>query len=366
MTHAVPAAAVEIPLSPDQFAAAERPVLNAGQIAVSAFRYASGIEALRVVAPRAELVVLPYFGHQIWRAGFDGRDVTMGSMFEEPVRTARYLETYGAFFIHCGLLGLGAPGPKDNHVLHGELPLAPFGDATIRVHPDGRLEVSGVYRHRVAFTANYRATSRIVVAPDRADVEISLAVENLRSAPMDLLYLGHANFRPVDHGRLDYSAPYTPEAVAVRRSIPAHISPPEGYAEYIAELADNPTLHHVLDPSLSFDPEAVFTLSMRSDAEGWAHGMQTHPDGSADFISYDTSGLPLATRWVCRTADQQGLGIAMPATSGVEGYTIEKAAGRVAVVPGKGVWTARMRMGRIGRAEADALRNRIDRIAGRG
>ncbi|GIS11657.1 MAG: hypothetical protein CM15mP115_08080 [Alphaproteobacteria bacterium] len=47
--------------------------------------------------------MLPFKGQQIWRAGFDGRDLTMRSMFDEPVDTQVYLETYGAFMIHCGL-----------------------------------------------------------------------------------------------------------------------------------------------------------------------------------------------------------------------------------------------------------------------
>ena len=103
--------AVRIELYRSSFEDVERQLVEIGEFAVSTFRYASDIEALRVSNARGEIIVLPFKGQQIWRARFDGRDLTMKSMFDEPVDTKVYLETYGAFMIHCGLTGLGAPGP---------------------------------------------------------------------------------------------------------------------------------------------------------------------------------------------------------------------------------------------------------------
>jgi hypothetical protein len=151
----------------------------------------------------------------------------------------------------------------------------------------------------------------------------------------------------------------------VRRSIPPHIKAGPGYAEFLAALARDPARHHLLDPALPFDPEAVFTVRMIPDAAGWTHAMQVHPEGHADVISYDTATLPLAIRWVCRTGDQQGLGIALPATAGVEGHAAEKAAGRIVTVPPLGRWQARMRMGALDAGAAAELEARIDRLAGR-
>ena len=94
--------AVRIELHRSSFESRERRLLETGEFTVSAFRYDSGIEALRVCNARGEIIVLPFKGQQIWRAGFDGRDLTMRSMFDEPVDTHVYLETYGAFMIHCG------------------------------------------------------------------------------------------------------------------------------------------------------------------------------------------------------------------------------------------------------------------------
>ena len=360
--------AVSVPLLPSDFPdRGARQVAAAGDMRAEAFRYASGVEALRLLTPRARVVVLPFQGQQVWRAAFDGRELAMASMFDEPVATDDYLATYGAFFIHCGITRIGPPAADDPHPLHGELPLGRFETAELVIdEAAGRIGVRGRFRHRIAFTVNYEATAEVSLGADDTAIEVTLDVVNRRgAAPLELMYLGHANFRPVDHGRLVYAARYTPEDVAVRRSIPPHIKAGPGHAEFLAELARDPTRHHVLDPALPFDPEAVFTLRMIPDAEGWSHAMQVHPEGHADVVSHDARSLPLAIRWVCRTADQQGLGIALPATAGVEGYAAEKAAGRIVTVPPLGEWRARMRMGALDAAAAAEMEGRIDRLAGR-
>ena len=342
----------------------EAHVLSHGDFKISTFRYSSGIEALRVTSKRTEIIVLPFKGQQIWRASFDGVDVTMKSMFEEPVDTDVYLETYGAFFIHCGMTAMGAPSPEDTHPLHGELPNAPFQEAYVQLSED-RLVIGGTYQHRVAFTHHYLARSEITLDPSEAAIEVSLDVENRRKTPMDLMYLGHANFRPVAGGELVYSAPYTPQAVRVRTSVPSHIKVPDGYMSFIEKLEAEPSGHHRMDPDLPFDPEVVFSIDMKADAEGWAHALQRHADGSADFISYDAQTCPLAGRWICWMDDQQGLGIAFPTTSGVEGYLAEKAKGRVVELPGHSNWRASMRMGRLDALDTQKMADSIDRIAGR-
>jgi len=355
---------MRVHLTEAMFARHETELLVTSDMSVATFRYASGVAALRVRTPRAELIVLPFKGQQVWRAIFDGVDVTMGSMFPEPVDTQDYLATYGAFLIHCGLTAIGGPGPDDTHPLHGELPNARFQEAYLEMR-DGHLVIGGTFRHAVAFTVAYLARTEITLAPDAAQIGVTVHVENQRHAPMELMYLAHANFRPVDGGELIYAAPYTAEAVRVRRSIPSHISPPEGYAAFIAELAVDPVPHHVFTPDLAFDPEVVFEVDMLADAHGWTHAMQRHPDGTADVISHVLAQGPRATRWICRTPDQQGLGIVFPSTAGVEGYTAEKAKGRIVEVPPKGTWDITMRMGRVRTGETAALAQKIDQIAGR-
>ncbi len=348
-------------LKEPMFGPAETDLLTSGDTKITAFRYASGIAALRIHTPRADLIVLPFKGQQIWRAAFDGVDVTMKSMFAEPVDTREYLETYGAFLLHCGLTAMGGPGPTDTHPLHGELPNAPFQNAWIETR-DGTITIGGSYQHTVAFTVNYRATFEITLNPADAHITVTGQVENLRAAPMELMYLAHANFRPVDMGELIYAAPPTPEAVRVRQSIPAHISPPPGYVDFIQDLAQHPENHHILHPDLAFDPEVVFEIDLKPGTDGWTHAMQRHPDGTADFISHIHAQGPRATRWICRTSDQQGLGIAFPSTAGVEGYTAEKAKGRIVEIAPNGTWEIEMRMGRLDTSSSAELANKIGQI----
>ena len=355
--------AVRIELQRFSFEDRERRLVEAGEFTVSAFRYDCGIEALRICNARGEIIVLPFKGQQIWRAGFDGRDLTMRSMFDEPVNTQVYLETYGAFMIHCGLAGLGAPGPDDTHPLHGELPNAPFQKAWLEIDEgEGTVTVGGSYQHTVAFSTNYIATARVTMTAGSALLGVSLAVENLKQTSMDLMYLAHANFRPVDHGELHYTASYDAKSVRVRTSIPAHISPKPDYMAFIERLARDPLPHHRMDPSLAFDPEVVFSIDMKADDEGLAHAMQAHPDGTADYIGFRPDQAPICTRWVCRTPDQDGLGIAFPATAEVEGYTAEKAKGHLIELAGGAVWNIDITMGLLTAREAAGLKDRIDAV----
>ena len=344
---------MRIDLHSAMFGEKERPLCQSDAFAISTFRFESGVAALRIKNARGEAIMLPFQGQQIWRAGFDGRELTMRSMFEEPRPTQVYLETYGGFLIHCGITGLGAPGPEDGHVLHGELPNAPFQSAWLDVdEASGRVTVAGSYQHTVAFSTNYLATVETTFGAGSALMDVTVSVKNLKATPMDLMYLGHANFRPVDHGELHYTADYDPQSVRVRQSIPSHVTPKPGYAEFLQALADDPTPHHVLTPGLGFDPEVVFEIDMNSDEDGFAHALQKHPDGTADYVRCRPDQAPLCTRWICRTPDQDGLGIAFPSTSGVEGHAIEKAKGRVEVVEAGATWRIDMQFGLLTAEEA--------------
>lgn len=354
---------IRIELSKSSFADKERLFCAMGGISVSTFRYNSGIEALRVKNARGEIVVLPFKGQQIWRAKFDGRELTMRSMFDEPVETTDYLKTYGGFLIHCGLTAMGAPGPTDQHPLHGELPNAPFQEAWLELdETTQQVKICGAYRYTVAFTTNYRACTAISVGENSTLLDVSVAVENLKKTPMDLMYLAHANFKPVDYGELYYSAKTADNSVRVRQTIPSHITPKPGYAEFIAELAEDPSLHHALKPELAFDPEIVFSIDMQAGDDGIAMALQKHSDGTADFLSYQPSQAPICMRWICRTPDQDGLGIAFPSTSEVEGHAAEKAKGQVVELAGGDTWQIDMKMGYLTQSEAAAAIERIGQI----
>jgi hypothetical protein len=90
--------------------------------------------------------------------------------------------------------------------------------------------------------------------------------------------------------------------------------------------------------------------------------LQLHPDGSADFINHRPAGLEPGVRWICRTADQDALGIVLPATTEPDGYLAEKAKGNLKVLsPGREFY-CHLEAGTLTPAEAKQLIDRIDQI----
>jgi hypothetical protein len=179
---------------------------------------------------------------------------------------------------------------------------------------------------------------------------------------MDFMYLAHINYRPVDNARLVYSAQVTPEHVRVRQSIPSHVHPGPGYREFMQELGQHPEKHHVLAPGLAFDPEIVFTIDYAADADGWAHTLQVHPDGSADYVRHKPAQLDKGVRWICRTPDQDAIGIVLPATAEPEGYSAEKAKGNIKTIPAGGSYTCEMEAGILSADETRAMAATIEQI----
>ncbi|MEI7468696.1 MAG: DUF4432 family protein [Chloroflexota bacterium] len=328
---------------------------NTHHLSATLFRYDSGVCAVRLKNSVGELVLLPFQGQQIWSAHMHGRNLTMKSMFDQPQPTQVYLANYGGFYLHCGFTAMGVPGPGDTHPLHGELPNAPYTQAHIALGEDERghyIALGGRYQHTLAFSHNYVAEPLVKLYADSSLFNVALQVTNLKKSPMDYMYLAHINFRPIDGGRLAYSAHYTPEHVRVRRSIPTHIWTPPSYRDTLEMFATHPEKHHILDATLKFDPEVVFSIDYLADEAGWAHTLHILPDGSADYVRHRLDQLDTGIRWLCRTADQDALGMAEVATAEVEGYTAEKAKGLVKSLAAGAAWRCDIDMGVLSAAEA--------------
>ena len=232
--------------------------------------------------------------------------------------------------------------------IYGELPNAPYQKGWVVLDEQkGTCAIVGTYEYTVAFSYHYLATSTHVMGADSTLLDISLSVENLKKTPMDLMYLAHANFRPVDNGELFYSAPATAEAVRVRKSIPAHITPTAAYKDFLEKLAADPKLHHVLKPGLAFDPEVAMTIDMTAGPDGFAHALLRRPDGSSDYMRYRPEQCGQCIRWICRTPDQDAIGVAFPSTSEVEGHTAEKKKGLYGALPPRGGGRRTLAVGRV-------------------
>jgi hypothetical protein len=352
-------------LYPDMFSVRERPLLESGNLKASIFRYESGVCALRMSNDRGALIMLPFQGQQIWSANFDGRELTMRSMFDQPRATQIYLETYGGFLLHCGATAMGVPGPQDSHALHGELPNAPYQKAALLLGEDDLgpfIALTGTYQHTVAFNYNYTAIPLVKIHSGSALFSVDITIRNQKNTPMPLMYLAHANFRPVNESRLVYSAQTDPAHVRVRSSIPPHIHPRPEYKDFLAELTRDPSRHHILRTDLAFDPEVVFFIDYLADDQGWAHSLQIHPSGSADYIAHKPQELRKGVRWISRTPDQDALGLILPATAEPEGYLAELAKGNVMQLEAHSGYEIHMRMGALTAAEALAMENKISAI----
>ena len=182
---------------------------------------------------------------------------------------------------------------------------------------------------------------------------------------MDLMYLAHINFRPVDGGEIVYSALPTPEHVRVRSSIPSHIKPGPGYVEFLESLKTHPEQHHRFAPGQVYDPEVVFYIDYLGDEEGWGYSMQVLPDGSADYVRHSTNQLDHAIRWLVRTEDQQACGFIEPATAEVEGYLAEKAKGNIKTIPAGGHWGTSIQIGTLSASEASKIKTKIAQMIGK-
>ena len=348
------------------FGEKERSLIEFGSLKASVFRYDSGVCALRMSNSLGEVVALPFHGQQIWSVNFGGRDLQMRSTFPEPRNSREYLHNYGAFLVHCGARAMGVPAKDDTHPLHGELPHAPYESAYVMTGTDKRgayLGLGGMHHGTIAFSSNYRAEPFFKVYEDSGLLWLSMTITNLRGKDMDLMYMAHVNFRPVDNGRLVYSAHAMPEHVRVVSGA-LQGNPKPGFAEFLDTLKHNPSAHHVLTPDLPLNPEIVLSIDYETDTDGWAHSLQVHPDGGADYISHRPDQLRKGIRWIARTSDEDSLGLVLPATADVSGYKSEKAKGNVITLPPHAQFSCEIVAGAVGAPEVQQIETRIQQILG--
>jgi hypothetical protein len=345
------------------FSGKELAICEVGKLRASAFTFDSGVQAVRLQNGRGHIVVLPFQGQQVWDAVFDGRSLRMSSFFPEPVASPRLLDSYGAFLYHCGALRMGTPGPKDDHSLHGELPAACYDEASLLVGEDGGgayLAVSGIFRYARAFGDKYRATPVVKLYEDSAVLDVEMTIENLAHAPMDLMYMFHVNFLPAPNGEIVQATGWDTKDMVLRSSIPSHVKPTPEYLAFLEALGKNPGVTRLLRPQDQYNPEIVFYVrNLRRDAMGMTHMIQKHPDGRADYISWDVKSLDHAVRWILIHEDQKVMAMALPATCDPEGYTAEKAKGNLRSIPGLGTARFSLRTGALDSGETDRMEKNI-------
>jgi len=356
---------VIIDLQSLQFGPAETVLARHAGLTASVWRYCSGVAGLRISNELGHIALLPFQGQQIWEAAFLGRRLTMGSMFAEPIAEVDFLQTYGAFFLHCGATAMGDPGLEDRHPVHCELPNARYQQAQLVIGRDESgpfMGLTGSYHHRVAFGGHYAAEPTIKLHGGSSRISAEMGIRNLRHMPMELMYLAHINFRPVAGAVLVDTVPADAAHIRVRSALPPPLVPSREYSKLIARLEKDPAAHKVIDPSAAIDPELVLSLDPLADESGWAHGMQLLPDGSADFVSHRPDQLDHCLRWLCQTPSESALGLMLPATAEAEGRTAETAKGNVRLLPPQGEFRCSLEFGALDASGAAAMRERIEGV----
>jgi hypothetical protein len=349
-------------LDPALFTAAERVVLEAGELQAAAFRYPTGVAALRLGNARGHVVVLPYQGQIVWDAVFDGVRLTMGSLFEAPRPAAEIIDTYGCFAFHSGLLRNGCPGPEDTHLLHGEMACAAMDSAALTIGEDQagvflRLESERLFVR--GFGNRYRARPSVTLRPGATLFDIAMQVENTGGLAMDLMYMCHVNFDFVPGGELLQPAPFDAASVSVRTAIPAHVPATPALRARIEALARDPSATRLLATE-GYDPEQVFYLhGLRSDAAGETHLMLRRPQGDGFAMSYSPDRFPHSVRWLLHNGDHQVAAFALPSTCQPEGYTAERRKGHVQSIAPGGSAAFSVRAGYLDRDATDAQARRI-------
>lgn len=290
---------------------------------VTAWRYETGVEALRVSGSSGQIVVLPFMGQMIWQATLGGVDLTPPSMFPVPRPATVITETYGCFAFHSGLLSNGCPGPDDDHPLHGEMPCAAMDSAWLQLDERG-IAVGGVREYAEGFGPRYEARPGVTLLRDEAALEITMSVTNLSAGrPMPLQYMCHINHAFVPGATLDDSL--APDAWTVRTSVPDHVHPTPEWEATVAAMADgNRPLDRLDDPAL-FDPEIVVFADHLPAGEQTLS--MTAPDGTRRWTRFDASEFPTVTRWFLHDPDLQVAAYALPATCRPEGRAAAAAAG---------------------------------------
>jgi hypothetical protein len=357
---------MKVSLQKTDFVEKERTFIEFESLKATLFLYESGVHAVEVANEHGHIIVLPYKGQQVWNAFFFGRYLNMKTMYQEPKNTDFFLNTYGCFVMHCGPLRMGCPGPEDHHILHGELPYADYDEAALVMGEDekGRyIGVTGVYDYNRAFGEKYQARPLVRLYEGSSLVDILMTIENYSHYPMELMYMCHVNFRPVEYGKIVQSVDWTKEHMEVRTVIPEHVKASQAFVDFLAKLEETPRLTEVIKPEDEYNPEIAFFIhSPKVDENGWSHYMQVHPDGSADYIRYKPGELDHNTRWISRTEDQAGLGLALPATCDPEGYSAEKKKGNIKEIPASSSVSFSVVAGYLNQKEAKEMEALIDTV----
>lgn len=311
----------KIYLYEDFFMGGEKTVFSSGELSAKLFTYSTGVKAVRLSNSRGGITVLPYMGQMIWRADFDGYEMAMKTIYDEPMPAHEvFHETYGCFLMHCGLTAMGNPTAEDDHTPHGELPICKYNEVYLVAGCDEGGEyigISGKYLHKRCYSLDYEFTPVTKIYAGKTNIDVTASIKNNKEVPLEYYYLCHVNHRPVDGAKLLYTA--NPKDIKVNHEVPDdYFNPTEAKEtnDYLDRLDKDPSImDEVGAPGQSYKPEIVFYCKYGKDADGNAYTMQLNPDKTATYVCHKPDELPFGIRWISRTGDEDAMGMVLPATA---------------------------------------------------
>jgi len=343
-------------------------LLTHGDIKITAFRYSTGTEALKIENTKGFFVILPFQGQQIWQANFLGKELGMLTSIKEPIPNVEYLKTYGGFLLHCGISAFGSPQADDSHPLHGETPNISFNEAYIDCSEDENgkfVTISGLLNFDIAFTRHYHFIPSCKLYENDSILHFNLTIKNLRTEPMEYMYLAHINFRPINGAKLIYSAHRDAAHIKVHKRIAANV--PKQQAEklmaFMERIQENPSLvDYVGNKDEIYDPEICFAIKYEGDENNRAYTLQYEAGVGACYVSHPIDVLPVGVRWISRTGSEDSMGMVLPATAEHLGYMNAKRANMVKSLDGGEILTFSYEVGYIDDAQALEVIDKINTI----
>lgn len=284
---------------------------------ITTFVYESGVAGLKIDNGHCNMVVLPYMGHQIWFAEFEGKKLNQKSIFDYPKDTTKFGDNYGAFLIHCGLTNINGPDEGESYPMHGELPFAKYHDNYIEIGNDSKgnyISCGGVFDYRNSQDYYYEYIPELKIYENESIANMNVQINNKRKSDLNYLYMCHMNWLAVDGSILEYSA--------VKNNVKIQDLPKVGSSkrenellEFVEKIESNPFALDKIDlNNQNFNPELCINIKYEKDDNNWSHATQVFPDGNSAYVGFNSSNLPYGLRWYCQTGDENGLGFALPTT----------------------------------------------------
>ena len=333
-------------------------LITYGKFRITAFLYPSGVEALKVENSRISFVFTPFKGQQIWHLSVDGKEISMNTTVKEPKDTMTYLENYGGFLYHCGIISFGAPDLE--HPQHGELPNTQYDTAYITCGDDSHgkyITLGGSHEHNTAFVRRYRFSPEIKLYEDGTVLNIKVKIENLRAYPLEYMYLCHINFRPFDNAKLISSSKCDKEHVTVYRGEGS-----DSYYKYLDTLLENLSLmNEVGVDGQCYDPEICFGIEYEKSKNNRGYTLQDTGNGAC-YVSHPTDILPYSIRWISRTENEDAMGMCLPATGEHLGYKNAKEKGQIKILPPNSTLEFEIEAGWLDKNECESVKKTIKEI----